>query len=60
MVTALITDADKPASKAKNHKNKITKTNLINIPLLTLSRGFNTKENISKIIPTCKPDTAKM
>ncbi len=60
MVTALVTEADIPANTAKNHRNKITKTNLINLPLLTLSRGFNRKESINKIIPTCKPDTAKI
>ena len=60
MVTALITDADNPANMAKNQRDKITKTNFINLPLLTLSSGFSIKESINKITPTCNPDTAKI
>ena len=60
IVTALVTEADIPANTAKNHRNNTTKTSFMTFPFLYLSKGFNTKESIHKIIPTCNPDTAKI
>ena len=60
IVTALVTDADMPANTAKNQRNEIIKTSLINLPLFRLSRGLKTKESSTKIIPTCNPDIAKI
>ena len=60
MVTALITDADKPATNAKLHRNIITTIVFKIFPFLKISRGLNSQFKMSKIIPTCKPETAKI
>ena len=60
IVTALTTDADKPAIIAKNHNNKTIKKILMIFPFLIFSSGFKMKDKINKIIPTCKPETAKI
>ena len=60
MVTALVTEADKPAIIAK-HQRRITMIKvLIIVPCLNLSIGLNKKFRISKTIPTCKPETARI
>ena len=60
IVTARITEADIPANRAKNQRNKIIKNSLITFPLLKRSRGLNTNVSIHKIMPTCNPDIAKI
>ena len=60
IVTALTTEADKPAIKAKaQSNNKITKV-FISSPFLRVSKGLKIKFKINKIIPTCNPETAKI
>ena len=60
MVTARVTEADKPAIKVKLHKKRTSMMVLISLPYLKRSKGFKTKVRINKIIPTCSPETAKI
>ena len=60
MVVALIIDADPPAIKAYNQSRINIKDVLRYKPCLNRSNGFNNRFRISRIIPTCKPETANM
>ena len=60
MVTALTTDAERPATKANIQSNKIMKTVFKNLPFLSFSKGLKNQDKMSKIIPTCKPETASI
>ena len=60
MVTALTTDAERPAIKANVQRRITIQRVFINVPYFILSIGFKRKDKINKIIPTCKPETAKI
>ena len=60
IVTALTTEAESPATKANIQRNKTTKIVLINFPFFSLSKGLKIHDKMSKMIPTCKPETAKI
>ena len=60
IVTALVTDADKPATKAKLHKILTSNMVLISLPCFKRSIGLKIKSRINKTIPTCSPETAKI
>ena len=60
MVTALVTEADKPAIKAKLHKTVTSRAPFKSFPCLKRSMGLNTKLKINKMIPMCNPDMAKI
>ena len=60
MVTDLVTEADKPVMMAKLHKKTRVKIRARNFPFLILWKGLNSVSNSKYIIPTCRPEMAKM
>ena len=59
MVTALTTEADNPAINANVQSRKTTTINFIVFLFFNCSKGLNKKFSMSKIIPTCNPETSK-
>jgi len=60
MVTALTTDADKPAIIANPHNKETISIVLISFPFFNLSKGLSRTVTINKTMPTCSPETAKI
>jgi hypothetical protein len=59
-VTALVTDAGSPVSKANNHNTNKTSTNSISFPNRKLLNGLNKKTRKKYRIEICNPDIAKI
>ena len=60
MVTARVTDADKPAIIAKHHIITTNRTIVISLPYLNRFKGFKAKLRSNNIKATCKPETARI
>ena len=60
IVTALVTEADKPATIAKLQRSNTIINIFIYFPNLTYSIGLKMKFKSNRIIPTCSPETAKI
>lgn len=60
IVTALVTEAERPAMIAKLHKIKTRMMVFMSRPLRNFSMGFSKALSKNKIIPICNPDIAKI
>ena len=60
IVTALVTDGDNPAKMANSQSSISRIMALIALPFLRYNKGLNKMLRIHNIMPTCKPETAKI